>query len=130
MVTLIGLKEETKYYIALTAYNSDGSESRFSNSVCVQIIDSAIEMCSSSFNSSSGSGGCFISAAGLKNADPIALLFFLFQPFAALFTVLSLLLIATTRSIFLKITFKAQGLGLRASRYDPTGRVHGSKVQC
>ena len=114
-VTLTGLYEETKYYIALTAYNSDGNESRFSNSVCVQIIDSATEMCGASFNSnssfsgnsnsssSSGSASCFISTAGLKNADPLSLLFLLFQPFAILFAVMFLLLIATTRSIFLKV---------------------------
>jgi hypothetical protein len=123
MVTLTGLQEETKYYIALTAYNSDGNESRFSDSVCAQIIDSAIEMCSSSVNGSSNfnngsgsSGGCFISVAGLKNTDPISLLFFMFQPFAPLFAVLFLLLIPTTRSIFFKITFKTKGSGVQSSK--------------
>ena len=59
MATLTGLKEDTKYYVALTAYNTEGNESRYSDDVCVQIIDSAIELCgsSSSVKSSSGSGG-------------------------------------------------------------------------
>jgi hypothetical protein len=73
MVTLTGLKEDTKYYVALTAYDNDGNESSYSDDVCVQVVDSAIEVCSSSSgstpssSSSSGGGGgsgggvCFIS---------------------------------------------------------------------
>jgi hypothetical protein len=122
-VTLTGLQEETKYHIALTAYDTDGNESRYSDSVCVQIIDSAIEVCSSSFNSSSsfnngssfnsGSGGCFISAAEIKISMPIFGPFFSFQPYEIPFVMLFLTLITTTGSIFLKITFNAKGSGFK-----------------
>lgn len=71
---LTGLKKETKYYVALTAYNTAGVESSFSNEVCIKVIENAIQACSeaatpttktSSNKSSSGGGGasCFISTA-------------------------------------------------------------------
>jgi hypothetical protein len=71
-VTLTGLKKNTKYYIALTAYNTEGVESSFSNDVCVEIVDSIVENCTSSLRTSGsitggGSGGgaaCFIKSAG------------------------------------------------------------------
>jgi hypothetical protein len=72
-VTLTGLSEGKEYYIALTAYNTDGVESRFSNDVCVEIVDSIVETCTSSLSDISGSnqiGGsgsgaaCFIKSAG------------------------------------------------------------------
>jgi hypothetical protein len=69
MVTLTGLNEKTKYYIAVTAYDTDGNESYFSNEVCVEILDSTINnrtasAGSGSRSSSSGGagGGCFISS--------------------------------------------------------------------
>ena len=74
-VTITGLKEDTRYYIAVTAYDTQGNESYFSDQLCVEIVDSLIEGCgtilstpSSSSESSGGSGGggsgsCFISAA-------------------------------------------------------------------
>jgi hypothetical protein len=74
-VTLTGLQTDKEYYIALTAYNTDGVESSFSNDVCVKVINNVAEACSASVapvagtvSSSSGSGGgnngsCFISAA-------------------------------------------------------------------
>jgi hypothetical protein len=81
--TLTGLQEGKEYYIALTAYNTNGDESSFSNDVCVEVVNGAVEACSESYTSaassassssgsdggSSGSGGgggsasCFISAA-------------------------------------------------------------------
>lgn len=73
--TLTGLQKDKEYYIALTAYNSDGVESSFSNDVCVEVVDGIVEPCiassspSASTSSSSGSsgggssGGCFISSA-------------------------------------------------------------------
>ena len=73
--TLTGLQEGKEYYIALTAYNTDGVESSFSNDVCVEVINGVIAACSASVapvastvSSSGGSGGgssgsCFISAA-------------------------------------------------------------------
>jgi hypothetical protein len=71
---LTGLQEGKEYYIALTAYNTEGVESSYSNDICVQVVDSAIELCSASSSpsattsSSVGGGGdgsavCFISAA-------------------------------------------------------------------
>jgi hypothetical protein len=108
-VTLTGLQEETKYYIALTAYNSGGNESRFSDSVCVQIIDSAISVCSSSSSGSSssssggGGSGCFISTADLKISNPLLGPFFMFRPYETFFAILFLLLIGAARSILLRI---------------------------
>lgn len=81
MVTMTGLKKETEYYVAVTAYDVQGNESYFSDDVCIKIVDSLIENCSasvspisSSDNSTSGNsggggaGGCFInSAAGDLN---------------------------------------------------------------
>lgn len=77
--TLTGLQEGKEYYIALTAYNTEGVESRFSNDLCVEVVNNAAELCSTSSspvtspNASSGGsedgsgngsgGGCFISAA-------------------------------------------------------------------
>jgi hypothetical protein len=73
--TLTGLQEGNEYYIALTAYNADGVESGFSNNVCVEVVNGAVEACSasaapvadtaSSSGGSSGGGGssCFISAS-------------------------------------------------------------------
>jgi hypothetical protein len=73
-VALTGLNENTRYYIAVTAYDTEGNESYFSDQLCVEIVDSLIESCgailstgSSSSESSSGGGGgggaCFISSA-------------------------------------------------------------------
>ena len=89
IVTLTGLAESTKYFVAVTAYDSNGNESDYSEDVCLQVIDSAIAVCASSggggssgdFSSSGGGGGggsagCFISAAGLQTANPIAGAFF------------------------------------------------------
>jgi hypothetical protein len=75
-VTITGLNEHTRYYVAVTAYDTQGNESYYSDQLCVEIVDSLIESCgvilntrsSSSESSSSGGGGgaaCFIkSAAG------------------------------------------------------------------
>jgi len=74
--TLTGLQEGNEYYIALTAYNSDGDESGFSNDVCIEVINGAIQACTASYTPSAstasssggnGSGGgsssCFISTS-------------------------------------------------------------------
>jgi len=75
--TLTGLKEGEEYYIALTAYNSEGVESSFSNDLCIEVVNNTAELCSTSASSvtssdsGSGSGGgsnssnnsCFISTA-------------------------------------------------------------------
>jgi len=83
-VTLTGLKSDEEYYIALTAYNTEGVESSFSNDVCVEVVGGSATACanssdsvSSNSNNSSNSGndgdggsgrwdvkGCFISTAG------------------------------------------------------------------
>jgi hypothetical protein len=73
-VTITGLNEHTRYYIAVTAYDTQGNESYFSDQLCVEIVDSLIESCgivlsnpgsSSEGSGSGGSGGaaCFISSA-------------------------------------------------------------------
>jgi hypothetical protein len=76
---LTGLQEGKQYYVALTAYNSEGVESSFSEDVCVEVVDNAIELCgqssspsASTDSSSGGSGGgggdwaCFITTASTK----------------------------------------------------------------
>jgi hypothetical protein len=103
MATLTGLKERTKYFVAVTAYDADGNESRYSDDICVQVVDSAIEVCSSSGEGGSpggsgggaggGGGGCFISVAGLQTSIPIFGSFSPLQPIEVLFAVECLLLI-------------------------------------
>jgi uncharacterized membrane protein YgcG len=79
---LTGLQEGKEYYIALTAYNTDGVESSFSNDVCVEVVNGIAELCgesvspsvptssSSGDSSGGGSGGggsvCFISTASYR----------------------------------------------------------------
>ena len=83
MVTITDLQDNTKYYVAATAYDTSGKESQFSEEVCVQIINSVIDVCGSSpspvsnTTSSSGGGGgggggggCFISTAIAQNPAP------------------------------------------------------------
>jgi len=118
-VKFVGLNENTKYHVAVTAYDTEGNESYFSNNVCFQIIDSTVSVCSSSSTGSGrssssesgggGSAGCFISTAGLKNTYPLFLSSFISQPFKTFYSFIFLLLIAATASIFLKIAFKVKG---------------------
>ena len=78
---LTGLQEGKQYYVALTAYNNEGVESSFSEDVCVEVVDNAIELCGQSSSpsvstdsSSGGSGGggggggwaCFITTASTE----------------------------------------------------------------
>ena len=109
IVKLTGLQEDTKYFVAVTAYDTDGNESDYSNDVWLQIMDPAIGACSASTGSSSGGSGdresgsggggsggsvsCFISSAGLKTASPNAGPIFLSHPAYILFSFLFLLLI-------------------------------------
>ena len=80
-VTLTGLKKDQEYYIALTAYNTEGVESSFSNDVCVEVVNNTAEPCIASISpvaskSSSGGGGgsggggdgCFITTASHKSS--------------------------------------------------------------
>jgi hypothetical protein len=75
--TFTGLKEGNEYYIALTAYNTVGEESDFSDDVCVEVVNGVVQACganvaptpaastSASSGGNSGSGGssssCFVS---------------------------------------------------------------------
>ena len=77
-ITLTGLNEGKDYYIALTAYNTDGVESSYSNDVCVEIIDGVVEPCAAGSsiaaptNSGGGGGsggGCFISTTLYHPSD-------------------------------------------------------------
>jgi hypothetical protein len=72
--TLTGLQEGNEYYIALTAYNTDGIESSFSNDICVEVINGAVNACSAGADPAAGTasgggggggggGSCFISAS-------------------------------------------------------------------
>ena len=70
---LTGLQEGKEYYIALTAYNTEGVESGFSEKVCATVVDNTIELCETSASSPAttssivggggSSGGCFISTS-------------------------------------------------------------------
>jgi hypothetical protein len=64
--TITGLKKGASYYFAVTAYDSLGNESAFSDSICAE-IDDEIAPCSDpeeGGNSSGGGGvGCFIETA-------------------------------------------------------------------
>ena len=79
-VTITGLNEHTRYFVAVTAYDTQGNESYFSDQLCIEVVDSLIESCgiipstyrtsseSNAGSSGSGSGsnsvsGCFISSA-------------------------------------------------------------------
>jgi hypothetical protein len=75
VVTLTGLKKNTEYFVAMTAYDTEGNESDFSNEVCFEVVDSTLNNCTtstvsdSSSGSSGGSGGgggggglCFINS--------------------------------------------------------------------
>lgn len=69
IITLTGLSDKKEYYIAVTAYDTQGNESDFSDDVCVEIVNSVINNCSASLSPNGGSsksgggGGCFISSA-------------------------------------------------------------------
>ena len=80
-VKLTGLQEGKEYYIALTAYNTEGIESSFSNEICAEVVNNTIELCDASASSpvttstidggsdggsSSGGGLCFISTSGTE----------------------------------------------------------------
>ena len=75
-VTLTGLKKNKEYYVALTAYNTEGVESSFSNDVCIEVVNNEVEVCSQSFTpvasgssgggGGGGGGGCFITTAGTE----------------------------------------------------------------
>ena len=86
MVTLTGLNDKTKYYVAVTAYDTDGNESYYSNEICFEIEDSIIKNCTASSGSvsksdSSGGGGsgggggvCFINSIAEKSNSLCVLL--------------------------------------------------------
>ena len=77
---LTDLQEGKQYYVALTAYNTEGDESSFSKDVCVEVVNSAVKLCEQSSSpsvstgsSGGGSGGgggssgaCFISNASME----------------------------------------------------------------
>ena len=65
--TVSGLEEGSRYYIALTAFDTTGAESTFSNPVCADVADT-IAPCPSSTSGNGGGGGgggatCFIGTA-------------------------------------------------------------------
>lgn len=77
-VTVTALEKGSRYYFAVTAYDSSGNESAFSNSVCADIGD-VITPCSgaslgggggSSGSGGGGGGGCFIESAAARNDQP------------------------------------------------------------
>ena len=67
-VTISGLVEDVMYYMAVTAYDSEGNESDFSTEITYPVTSPI----SVSGGSSGGSGGgsCFITAASHNSATP------------------------------------------------------------
>lgn len=74
--TVTGLEKGTRYYFTVTAYDTSGSESAFSDSVCADVGDVITPCASASVGGQSGggsgSGGCFIGAS-TTDADPPSL---------------------------------------------------------
>lgn len=68
------LDSDETYYFAVTAYNTDGYESDYSNEVSNSDSDSSSSPSHSSSGSGGGGGGCFISTAayGTCNETDIA----------------------------------------------------------
>jgi hypothetical protein len=56
--TLTNLEKGFQYFFAATAYDTDGNESDYSNSVCAEVSDN-IELCGGG-GGGGGGGGCFI----------------------------------------------------------------------
>jgi hypothetical protein len=81
MYTATELLDNVQYCFVLTAYNSDGYESGFSNEVCIfNGQDETVNLSQDSGNSvvshtqgesGGGTGGCFISVSGEKPSTPI-----------------------------------------------------------
>ena len=110
-VTLTGLNEHTEYFVAVSAYDTEGNESGYSDEVCIEIVDALIKNCSASISPSTtksssgggGSGGCFISSAGIKAPTSIIERLFISLPPKTLFAVLFLIFLVITSSILFKI---------------------------
>ena len=118
-VVMTGLKKETEYYVAVTAYDVQGNESNFSSDLCIEIVDELVQACSQSVSPSTGSSkssggggsggssvGCFISSASLKTSASTMEPVFTLQPHETIFLIL--LLIAAAKAILSKtISYKA-----------------------
>ena len=114
-VVMTGLKKETAYYVAVTAYDLQGNESNFSPDLCIEIVDELAQACSQSVSPSTGSSkssggggsggssvGCFISSASLKTSASTMEPVFISQQQETI--VLILLLIVAAKFILSKIT--------------------------
>ena len=69
-LTISELEDNTNYYFVITAYDSEGNESGYSDEVCVQVDGDFLKACPASVSGSGDSGGsaagCFISTAVQK----------------------------------------------------------------
>jgi hypothetical protein len=76
--TVTGLETDTRYYFAVTAFDTAGNESDFSSSVCADVKGDIITLCASDASGSFGSGtntggsgggggggGCFIGSSAV-----------------------------------------------------------------
>ena len=93
--TLTGLEKDANYYFAVTAYDTEGYESFFSNSICARVGDTIAPCADSEGGSGGGSGGgssgggsgCFISMAAHEQIAVLPFsLAFLFMTFFVLIT--------------------------------------------
>ncbi len=74
--TITGLEKGSRYHFAVTAYDTSGNESAYSNSVCADVGDEIMPCPSSSLGGESGvsgsggggGGGCFIGSSANNHA--------------------------------------------------------------
>ena len=69
LYTATGLKEESYYCFVMTAYDSEGFESKFSNEVCV--LNGQQVALNLAQDRGGGDGGCFISISNDKAVRPL-----------------------------------------------------------
>ena len=66
VVRMAELANNSTYHFALTAFDTQGKTSDFSEELCVEVIGTSVVECRSADNSSNGGGGCFIAASSFE----------------------------------------------------------------
>ena len=83
VVGMTELTNSSTYHFALTAFDTQGKTSDFSEELCVEVVGSSVVECRSADNSADsgsggGGGGCFIAASSFGLRETVV---FLFSPF-------------------------------------------------